>query len=106
MSRSLLCHYNRWYGSGVYVTEHAGAALRYQYWNTSTPPNRMLVCQVKLGKIFTVPLNSCDYVGKGLSPGYDSHKGRDRWDLADQLCMLFIFFVSPDRPISIILLSR
>lgn len=74
-----------WYGRGVYVTQHAGAALRYQFWNTSHPPSKMLVCRVLLGKIFIIPDNSCEYIGKGLVEGYHSHQGKDRWDADRQL---------------------
>ncbi len=77
-----------WYGSGVYLTQHAGAALRYQYWNTSVPPNRMLLCRAMLGRVFTVPENSCEFIGKGLTTGFDSHRGRDRWD-ADWQIVIF-----------------
>ncbi len=77
-----------WYGSGIYFTQHAGAALRYQYWSTSVPPNRMLVCRVLPGRVLTIPENSCDFIGKQLSDGYDSHQGRDKWD-ADWQIVLF-----------------
>jgi hypothetical protein len=78
-----------WYGAGMYLTRHAGAALRYQNWKPyGAPPKRMLVCKVLLGRSLMIPENSQDYIGKDLCKGYDSHQGKDRWD-ADLQIVVF-----------------
>jgi hypothetical protein len=84
-----------WYGSGIYLTEHAGAALRYQHWNTKDAPNRMLVCRVMLGRAFSIPEDSKDYIGADATPGYHSHKGRDKWDLDWQLVLFDTAHILP-----------
>jgi hypothetical protein len=84
-----------WYGAGMYVTRHAAAALRYNMWvgpvldrkQDFAAPRRMLVCRVLLGRTFEIPENSVDFVGSCKEPGFDSHRGRDRWDVDWQLCL-------------------
>jgi hypothetical protein len=44
----------------------------------------MLVCRAALGRVFTIPENCCDYIGKSLVTAHETHSGRDRFDCDKQ----------------------